>query len=184
MKTIFLDRDGVINRNLHNNYVKKWDEFEFLPKAKEAIKTLTDANWNIIVISNQAGIGKGVMSAQTVEEINARMIEHIEDHGGKVEAVYYCPHRPDEGCKCRKPQPGLLLRAIREFGIELSGTYLIDDKITDIQAGKRVGCATILVKTGCGEECIERRNQWPIAPDYIVSDLNEAVVFLLALGSI
>ena len=98
-------------------------------------------------------------------------------------AVYYCPHRPDENCECRKPKPGMLLRAAREFEIELSCSYLIGDKITDIQAGEQVGCTTILVKTGCGEKCLERQDQWSVTPDYIVSDLAEAVVFFLALDS-
>ena len=182
-KTVFLDRDGVINKNLDNDYVKKWNEFEFLPRAKEAIKALTDANWDIIVISNQAGVGKGIMSAQVVEEINARMIKQIEDHGGKVKAVYYCPHRPDEDCECRKPKPGMLRRAADKFGIELSSSYLIGDNITDIQAGAQMGCTTILVKTGRGEESIERCSQWRVKPCYMVSDLFEAAKLVLALNT-
>ena len=181
-KIVFLDRDGVINKNLDNDYVKKWNEFEFLPRAKEAIKALTDANWDIIVISNQAGVGKGIMSAQVVEEINARMIKQIEDHGGKVKAVYYCPHRPDEDCECRKPKPGMLRRAANKFGIELSSSYLIGDNITDIQAGAQMGCTTILVKTGRGEESIERCSQLRVKPCYIVSDLFEAAKLVLALN--
>lgn len=181
---VFLDRDGVINRNLDGDYIKRWDEFEFLPKTKEAIKTLTDAGWEIIIISNQAGIGKGIMSAQTVEEINARMVERIEKCGGKVKAVYYCPHRPDDGCECRKPKPDMLLRAAREFGIELLNSYLIGDNITDIQVGAQVGCITILVKTGLGRENLERHSQWPVSPDYIASDLPEAVKLVLTLDKV
>ena len=181
MKTIFLDRDGVINENLNNDYVKRWDEFKFLPKAKEAIKILTDADWSIIIISNQAGIGRGIVSAQAVEKINTRMIDEIERCGGKVKAVYYCPHRPDENCECRKPKPGMLLRAAREFGIELSKSYLIGDSITDIQAGAQAGCTTVLVKTGWGKEYLEKRGEWPVNPDYIASDLCEAAELLLSL---
>ena len=181
MKTIFLDRDGVINENRNNDYVKRWDEFKFLPRAKEAIKALTEAGWSIIIISNQAGIGKGVMPAQAVEEINARMIDEIERCSGKVRAVYYCHHRPEENCECRKPRPGMLLRAASEFGIELSESYLIGDKISDIQAGAEVACTTILVRTGCGEEHLEQRDQWSVSPDYIASDLAEAAELLLTL---
>jgi len=181
MKTIFLDRDGVINENLNNDYVKRWDEFRFLPKAKEAIKILTDADWSIIIISNQAGIGRGIVSAQAVEEINTRMIDEIERCGGKVKAVYYCPHRPDENCECRKPKPGMLLRAAREFGIELSKSYLIGDSITDIQAGAQAGCTTVLVKTGWGKEHLEKRGEWSVNPNYIASDLCEAAELLLSL---
>ena len=181
MKTVFLDRDGVINENLDNDYVKRWDEFKFLPKSKEAIKALTEAGWDIIVISNQAGIGKRLMSSQAVGEINANMMAEIGLSGGKIKAVYFCPHTPDAGCECRKPKPGMILRAAREYGIELPKSYLIGDKITDIQAGAQVGCMTILVKTGKGKEHLEQRIQWPVAPDYIASDLYEAVEFLLAL---
>jgi len=181
MRTVFLDRDGVINKNSENDYVKTWDEFRFIPKAKEAIRALTDAHWDTIIISNQAGVGKGVMSAQAVEEINTRMIDEIERGGGEVKAVYYCPHRQDEGCECRKPKPGMLLRAACEHLIEVSESYLIGDKITDIQAGAQVGCTTILVKTGCGEKHFEKHSQWPVIPDYIASDLSEAVELLLIL---
>lgn len=181
MRTVFLDRDGVINENLDNDYVKNWGEFKFLPKAKEAIKVLTDAGWHTIIISNQAGIGRGIMSTRAVDEINARMVYEIESGGGKVKAVYYCPHRPDEDCGCRKPKPGMLFSAAREFCIELSESHLIGDKITDIQTGAQVGCRTILVKTGLGEEHIKRRSQWPVNPDYIASDLSEAAELLLTL---
>lgn len=179
MKVIFLDRDGVINENLHGDYVKKWDEFKFIPKAKEAIKVLTDAGWIIVIISNQAGVGKGIMSARAVEEINARMISEIENYGGKVKSVYYCPHRPDEGCECRKPKPGMLLNAARDLGIQLSDSYMIGDNVIDIQAGARVGCKTILVKTGLGSEHLEKRVQWSVNPDYIVSNLSEAAELIL-----
>lgn len=179
MKTVFLDRDGVINENLDNDYVRRWDEFRFIPKSIEAIKILTDAGWDIMVISNQAGVGKGLMSLQALEEINARMIGEIESCGGKIKAVYYCPHKSDAGCECRKPKPGMLLRAAREHGIELPKAYLIGDKITDIQAGAQVGCVTILVKTGKGEENLESRDQWPVSPDFIAADLFEAVQLLL-----
>lgn len=179
--TVFLDRDGVINRNLDNDYVKEWAEFEFLTGAKEAIKALTDANCDVIIISNQSGIGKGLMSIDTVEGIHARMIEEIEEYGGKVRAVYYCPHRASDSCDCRKPKPGMLHRATREFGTELSSSYLIGDNITDIQAGAQVGCTTILVKTGHGEQVIERSSRWDVKPCYIASDLLDAVKLLLLL---
>lgn len=179
---MFLDRDGVINENLENDYVKTWGEFKFIPKAREALKALTEAGWDVIVISNQAGIGKGIVSAQAVERINKRMMEEIERCGGRIKEIYYCPHRPDENCECRKPKPGMLFRAARESGIELSESYLIGDKISDIQAGAQAGCKTILVKTGLGEEYIRKRKEWPLKPDYIECDLSEAVELLLKLS--
>ena len=155
MRTVFLDRDGVINENLNDGYVSKWDEFTFIPKTKEAIAALTDAGWDVIVISNQAGVGKGVMTAQAVESINIRMVQEISRHGGKIKAVYYCPHRPDENCGCRKPKPGLLIQAAQEWGIALSASYLVGDKISDIHAGAQVGCTTILVETGWGKKHLQ-----------------------------
>jgi len=183
-KTVFLDRDGVINENRDKDYVKGWDEFRFLPKTKDAIKALTDANWDIIVVSNQAGIGRGVMSAQSVEEINARMVEEIEKDGGRIKAVYYCPHTPDANCDCRKPKPGMLLRAAREFGVDLLNSYLIGDSLSDIQAAAKVGCKTILVKTGRGIDSLERREQWIVDPDYVVPNLLEAASLVLAIDRI
>jgi D-glycero-D-manno-heptose 1,7-bisphosphate phosphatase len=183
-RAIFLDRDGVINENRDNDYVRRWDQFRFLPKAKEAIKTLTDAAWDIIIVSNQAGIGKGIMSVQAVEDINAHMIEEIEKCGGRIRAVYYCPHRPDEDCLCRKPKPGMLLRAARELGIYLLDSYLIGDNITDIQAGARAGCRTVLVKTGRGSESLKNRKPWPVKPDHVATDLSEAVELILAIDRI
>ncbi len=180
-KTVFLDRDGVINENRNNDYVKKWDEFKFLPGVREAIKTLTDADWNIVVVSNQAGIGWGAMPVQSVEQINARMIEEVEECGGRIKAIYYCPHRPDEGCDCRKPKSGLFLQAAREHGIDLPGSYLIGDSLSDIQAAARVGCTTILVKTGRGKESLEKCQQWSIEPDYVAHDLAEAAGLVLAI---
>lgn len=183
-RAIFLDRDGVINENLDGGYISKWCEFRFLAKAKEATKVLTDANWDIIIISNQAGVDKGIMSAQAVEDINIRMVNEIECAGGRVKAVYYCPHRPDENCECRKPKPGMLLRAAREYGVGLSESYLIGDSITDIQAGAQVGCATILVRTGQGKRYLQRIGEQPVNPDYVVSDLYEAVKLVLTLETL
>jgi histidinol-phosphate phosphatase family protein len=153
MKTIFLDRDGVINRNPPNKgYVRKWAEFTFIPNARKAIRELTESGYRIIVITNQAGIGRGLYSEQSLTDIHSRMVAEISKTGGTIDAVYYCPHHPDAGCECRKPKPGMLIRAAREHNIELSNAYLIGDVPTDIEAGQRVGTTTLLVLTGLGQE--------------------------------
>jgi histidinol-phosphate phosphatase family protein len=153
MKTIFLDRDGVINRNPPNKgYVRKWAEFTFIPNARKAIRELTESGYRIIVITNQAGIGRGLYSEQSLADIHSRMVDEISKTGGTIDAVYYCPHHPDAGCECRKPKPGMLIRAAREHNIELSNAYLIGDVPTDIEAGQRVGTTTLLVLTGLGQE--------------------------------
>lgn len=153
MKTIFLDRDGVINTNPPNKgYVRRWSEFSFLPNALKAIRDLTENGYRIIVITNQAGIGKGLFSEDNLKDIHARMVTEITDAGGRIDAVYYCPHHPEAGCECRKPKPGMLRRAADEHRIELSSAYLIGDSTTDIEAGRRAGTRTLLVLTGHGQE--------------------------------
>ena len=153
MKTIFLDRDGVINRNPPNKgYVRRWSEFSFLPNALNAIRDLTEEGCRIIVITNQAGIGKGLFSEDNLKDIHSRMVTEITDTGGRIEAVYHCPHHPEAGCECRKPKPGMLIRAADEHRIELSNAYLIGDSTTDIEAGRRAGTRTLLVLTGHGQE--------------------------------
>ena len=153
LKTIFLDRDGVINRNPPNKgYVRKWTEFTFIPNARRAIRELTESGYRIIVITNQSGIGRGLYSEEDLRDIHSRMVAEIGKAGGTIDAVYYCPHHPDAGCECRKPKPGMLIRGAREHNVELSSAYLIGDWTTDIEAGQRVGAATFLVLTGLGQE--------------------------------
>ncbi len=149
MSTIFLDRDGVINEN-RADYVKSWSEFRFLPGSREAIAKLTQAGHRIVVCTNQAGIARGNLSIEAVEDIHHRMIASISDVGGKIEKVYYCPHDRDEDCSCRKPRPGLLLRARDELDIDLHDAVFIGDSMNDIRAGFAAGIHTVLVLSGLG----------------------------------
>lgn len=193
MKTIFLDRDGVINRNPPNRgYVKKWEEFAFIPNAREAIRDLTENDYRIIVITNQSGIGRGLYSKESVADIHSRMVAEVSKAGGKVDAVYYCPHHPNAGCECRKPKPGMLTRAAREHHIELSNAYLIGDWTTDIEAGQSVGATTFLVLTGLGQESyyhyINTKSGWradknEYRPEKIFTNLYTATRWLLKNGS-
>ena len=150
MKAVFLDRDGVICCN-RDDYVKSWDEFQFLRGAREAIARLTGAGWPVVVITNQAVVNRGIASATVVEEIHGRMVAEVEAYGGRIARVYYCPHRPDEHCGCRKPQPGMLLQAAGELDIDLEDSCLIGDTVTDIQAAQAVGVKPYLVLTGLGK---------------------------------
>ncbi len=149
MKTVFVDRDGVINRN-RGDHVKSWGEFVFLPHAADALAELTRHGLGIVVLTNQAAINRGITSRETIEEIHLRMVAALDAAGARVEGVFYCPHRPEEGCSCRKPQPGLLFQAAEKLGIDLSQSYLIGDALTDVLAAKRAGCRPILVMTGRG----------------------------------
>ena len=192
MKTIFLDRDGVINRNPPNKgYVKKWEEFTFIPNARKAIRELTESGYRIIVVTNQAGIGRGLYSEEDLADIHSRMVAEISKTGGRIDAVYYCPHHPDAGCECRKPKPGMLARAAREHNIELENAYLIGDTTTDIEAGKSVGTTAFLVLTGLGQESyyhyINTKSGWRAdsngyRPEKIFTNLYTATRWLLKNG--
>jgi D-glycero-D-manno-heptose 1,7-bisphosphate phosphatase len=148
-RAVFIDRDGVICRN-RNDHVKSWEEFVFLPNTLEALARLAHLDLYIIIITNQAIINRHEVSAKVVENIHTRMVQAIEAAGGRVDRVMYCPHRPDEHCTCRKPQPGLLLMAAEELGLDLSRSYLIGDAETDMKAGRAAGCRRYLVLTGRG----------------------------------
>ncbi len=148
-RAVFIDRDGVICRN-RNDHVKSWEEFVFLPGALKAMARLASLDLPIIVITNQAIINRRMVSAEMVDAIHARMVGAIEAAGGRVDRVMYCPHRPDEHCTCRKPQPGLLLMAAEELELDLSCSYLIGDAESDMKAGRAVGCRRYLVLTGRG----------------------------------
>ena len=149
-RAVFLDRDGVINRN-RNDYVKRWEEFVFLPGALEALRQLARTQLLIIVVTNQSAINRGLVSMENVQEICHRMIEEIHNNGGRIDAVFVCPHRPDERCKCRKPEPGLLLEAADRLQLDLHQCYLIGDALSDIEAGLKVGCRVVMVRTGLGQ---------------------------------
>lgn len=176
---VFLDRDGVINQNRDGDYVKSWQEFSFLPGSREAIQKLLKEDIPIIVISNQAGIGKGLVSDATVQEINRRLVAQTSVTDGKILAVYYCPHRVEDGCGCRKPKPGMLLEAAADWDLDLTQCYLVGDAMSDVEAGSAVGCTTLLVKTGRGSKALEERRNWKTQPDFIVEDLAQAAEIIL-----
>jgi D-glycero-D-manno-heptose 1,7-bisphosphate phosphatase len=146
---IFLDRDGVINQN-RADHVKSCDEFEFVPGALEGIRSLSETGLPVFVITNQAAISRKLMTVDALESIHGCMMEEVEKAGGIVTRVYHCPHDSGEDCACRKPRPGMLLRAASDFGIDLSSSFLVGDAWTDISAGLEVGAHSILVMTGRG----------------------------------
>lgn len=178
MKAVFLDRDGVINQN-RPDHVKDWSEFQFLPGAREAVARLGRAGIAVFVISNQAIINRGMVSRETVDGINRRMVQEIERHGGRIEAIAYCPHRPDEGCGCRKPQPGLLLSLAWRYGLDLRDATVVGDALADVEAGLAVGCQTILVLTGRGREQLRLAEMAGKGGFRVVPDLTAATDLLL-----
>lgn len=148
-KVIFLDRDGVINKKAPKaDYIKKWSEFEFIEGAKEAIAKLTKNNYKIFIISNQAGIARGMMTKQDLEDIHNNMKEELAKCGAKIDGIYYCPHGWDGGCECRKPKPGMFYQAAKEHHIDLTKTIFIGDDERDVEAGQAADIKTYLVKPG------------------------------------
>jgi histidinol-phosphate phosphatase family protein len=139
--TVILDRDGVLNRRpTQARYVRNWQEFDWLPGAKEALKLLNHAGYTVVVVSNQAGIGRGLMTESDLAEINRRMQDEAEQTGGKIDAVYYCPHDWEAGCECRKPKPGMLFQVQKDLQLDLTRTVFIGDDERDQQAAQAAGC--------------------------------------------
>lgn len=178
MKTIFLDRDGVINKYPGDRlYVTSLKKFRFLPKAKQAIALLTKSGCKIFVASNQAGVGKGTYSRKTLDAITAKMLGDIHEAGGEIEQVGYCTHRKEAGCSCRKPKPGLLKAAAKKFKFGLSKAYFVGDTIRDVLTAHNAGCKSILVLTG--KEKLANRKNWEAKPDFVFKDLLAAAKFII-----
>lgn len=178
MKTVFLDRDGVINMN-RPDHVTRWSEFVFLPGTLDALRRLHTAGWLAIVITNQAIVNRQLVSASVVESIHKQMVNEVEASGGKIHGVYYCPHEHREACSCRKPEPGMLLRAAQQFDITFEQSYLVGDALTDIAAGQAVGCECILVQTGRGRQQLMSGWTHPVGRFHILPDLAASVDWIL-----
>lgn len=178
MKVIFLDRDGVINKYPGDKlYVTSLRKFKFLPNAKKAVALLSKNGYRIFVASNQAGVGKGTYSQKTLDIITAKLLADIQKSGGRIDKVYYCTHRKEAGCACRKPKPGLLKQAAREFKFNLKNVYFIGDTTRDIFTAHAAGCKAVLVLTG--KEKLANQKNWEVKPDFVFKDLLVAAKFLV-----
>ena len=143
---IILDRDGVFNeKSPRAQYVRNWSEWKWLPGVKESLRKLNEAGFKIIVVSNQAGINRGAMTEKDLSDIHMKMVAEVEQSGGRIDAIYFCPHDWDEGCECRKPKPGMLFQAQHDFNLDLSRTVFIGDDERDAQAAEAAGCIPALV---------------------------------------
>lgn len=176
---IFLDRDGVINEN-RDDYVKTLEEFVPLPGAIESIRMLSDHGYPIFVITNQSAVGRGILSPQMLADIHQHLKRWVEEQGGYITAIYVCPHTPWDNCSCRKPKTGLLEQAAADFGLHLEDAILVGDAYRDIEAGRKVRCRTILVRSGQGAQEQAAHKGHPIQPDSVVEDLREAVALILS----
>jgi D-glycero-D-manno-heptose 1,7-bisphosphate phosphatase len=150
MKLVILDRDGTINED-SSEFVKSAAEWKPLPGALEAIAKLNHAGWHVVVASNQSGLGRGLFDVAALNVMHAKMHKLLATAGGRVEAIFYCPHAPDQTCRCRKPLPGLFEQIGERYGVSLKGVPTVGDSARDIIAGASVGCEPHLVLTGKGE---------------------------------
>lgn len=185
MRVIFVDRDGVINKYPGDaDYVKSWSEFQFLPEVKQSLKRLNDGGFRIIVVSNQAGVSKGIYTQETLNLITRKMLKELNDCGIDIAGVYYCTHRDADNCSCRKPKTGLVDMAVAKLkadGLEpeLNRSYFIGDTVRDIETGKAAGLATVLIFSG--KEKPENKDKWSVQPDYTAKDISKAADLILNL---
>jgi D-glycero-D-manno-heptose 1,7-bisphosphate phosphatase len=179
-KVVFLDRDGVINRD-SSGYILSWEEFIFLPNSLEALKILTGKGYTLIVISNQSIIERKWIAPDVLEKIHRLMKSAVASHGGRITDIFFCPHTPEHGCSCRKPKPGLIEQACRKYAIDLSDAVMVGDSAKDIQCGIAAGCGrTILVRTGNGITARDDLALEYIYPTAVVADLLEAAEWIIS----
>ncbi len=169
------------------DYIKCEDEFHFIPGSAEAISILTRAGFDIIIITNQSAIGRNMISTQALEAIFTKMRHGVQQAGGVIKDILYCPHTPDDGCNCRKPAPGLIMQAVAKYGIDLSRSCMVGDSTKDIECAVNAGCAmSILVQTGNGKKTMAEfehktiRKHKVIRPDMITADLMDAAQCFLS----
>jgi len=177
---IFMDRDGVIIEN-RAEYVRTWQDVSIFPQALAALRLAAATPYKLVIISNQAGIGKQLIASDTADEINRRLLEIIHAHQGRIDGVYICPHTAENHCTCRKPQPGLLLRAAQDLSLDLPRSVMIGDALTDLAAGQAARVShTILVETGRGKEQALTAPADGLTAFQILPDLYSAILSLIS----
>lgn len=190
-RAVFLDRDGVLIEDTH--LLTESDKIKIMKRVPESLQKLKESGYLLIVVSNQAVVSRGLMTEQEAKALQAQIERKLVESGAPpLSGFYFCPHHPNatmlpyrKDCDCRKPRPGLLLRAAREYEIDLASSFIIGDRITDIIAGARAGCRTILVQTGAHlAPPIETSSplDTAISPDYICANLDEAMRWILKVG--
>ncbi|MBD3245904.1 MAG: HAD-IIIA family hydrolase [Candidatus Omnitrophica bacterium] len=179
MKVVFLDRDGVINTYPgEGKYVTSPKDLKLIPGSAEGLRLLSQRGFKLFVVSNQSGVARGLYTEKDLEKITKRLRVLLKKNRARVDGIYYCTHHPDEQCHCRKPDTGLLDRALREHGLKPGASCFIGDSFTDMHTAKKFGAKPILVLSG--REKISRRDEWPFDPDYIFDNLLLAAHYLCA----
>ncbi|MGB2769331.1 MAG: D-glycero-beta-D-manno-heptose 1,7-bisphosphate 7-phosphatase [Candidatus Zixiibacteriota bacterium] len=182
-KVVFLDRDGTIIEE--KDFIRTLEEIEFVPGSIEAIKLLRNLGYKIVVVSNQSGIGRGILTEKRVTDVNTNFLRRLEEQGAPANALYFCPHHPDDNCDCRKPKTGMIERAVRELELDLKDAVVIGDKLTDIQLGKNIGATTVLVLTGYGRKVLDELTDSnpDEKPNFVAENLLGAASWLKDLGN-
>lgn len=183
MKLIILDRDGVINED-SDDYIKSPDEWVPIPGSLDAIARLNHAGYMVAIASNQSGIARGYFSLEALAAMSVKMNDMLSPLGGRIDAMFYCPHGPRDGCDCRKPGPGLLNDIRSRFQVNLGDVYFVGDNINDVKAARAAGAKPVVVKTGKGVQTADavKGNGYGDIPVY--NDLNDVVTSLLGIRSI
>ena len=171
---VFLDRDGTINDD--TGYIDSPGRLVLIGGASSAIKKLNLKGFRAVVITNQSGVGRGYFSKEASDAVNKRLEEILKKQGAHLDAIYYCPHHPDDNCECRKPGTGLLEKAKRDFNIDFKKSYVVGDKASDVEIAKNIGCKGILVLTGMGKD---EKKKLKSVPSYIADDLKDAVEWII-----
>lgn len=180
---IFLDRDGVLIEN-RSDYVRDWSQVKIIPEAIHALSLTQARNYKIVIVTNQSAIGRGLVRPEKADEINRQLVNLIQHHGGQVDGIYVCPHKPDDDCICRKPKPGLLLQAASELSLDLQRSCMIGDAWSDVQAGQRAGVLhKIILKTGRGPEQLLGHRPEEIADPLIFDNLPLAFDAIFSIGN-
>ncbi len=154
IKLVVLDRDGVINHE-SADFIKSADEWRPIKGSLEAIARLSQAGYDVVVLTNQSGIGRGYFDANTLAQIHVRMIDHVQQHGGKIQSIFFCPHHPDDGCDCRKPKAGLYDELASRLKLSFDNVFSVGDSVRDLLAARAAGAKPVLVKTGNGRKSIK-----------------------------
>ena len=180
---VFLDRDGTLNEE--KDYVRTPDELQMITGAAQAVRKLNDLGLVTCVISNQSGVARGYLSEEDLAGIHAKLTSELARGGARLDAIYYCPHHPAAGkesynieCDCRKPKPGMLLQGEREFGIDLTRSFVVGDSIVDMQAAAAVGAGSVLVLTGYGPSTLATSREREVKIDKVAEDITEAVDYI------
>jgi D-glycero-D-manno-heptose 1,7-bisphosphate phosphatase len=185
-RAVFIDRDGTISEEV--GYINHVSRFRLFPYAPAAIKHLNENGWLAIVITNQAGVARGYFSEDTIQAVHDAMTNELKSNGAQLDAVYYCAHHPSVGeppyrfdCDCRKPKPGLILRAAKNFDIDLKKSWMVGDRYSDVELARNAGVKSMFVLSGYGRgEWEHQRASWAEQPDLVAEDLLEAVRLIVS----